>query len=712
MQQVHRISHNDSSILSVAVSSKYIFAGTQTHHITVHDRATYTHQKDLKGHNGAVLSLLLSPDESKLFSSSGDSLVKIWCTTTFECLAIIYSAYDIGDVFSTAYSKKSDTLYLGAQNTSLQWISLKTATKSGFPTRRPNKFFDSVPPERMNNLLEIDKENIVQYAHYSYVYTLLLGTYRGQEVLFTGGGDAAVNIWSLPPKQISSLCQSSDPVLSLAQQEFLYVGHSRGTVAIWDLETNQLLRRIKIDGDVLALGVYGDFLLTAGSTLKVWSGADLIEEIDQKVLCMAQLITGGDDITVWSLPATAAVEENDAFMSALAKFVSFESTCDNYEGCRRAAHFLLNLASDLGAESSLIPTDHNPIVLIKFKGTTEQSILYYGHYDVVGATDGWTTSPWTLTGRDGYLYGRGVSDNKAPILAAIFAAHELTSKPNITFLIEGEEEMGSRGFKEAITKELGHFDQIFLSNSYWLDDHTPCLTYGLRGVIKASITVSNDLPDLHSGVEGGSIREPTVDLVNLLSTLTHDGRVMLPGFYNSVQQDERRFYEDINTRCGRDIENLMNKWCRPSLTIHKITAGTDTVISHSATANISIRTVPDQKDVADTLIAYLHSKFNSSNKLTIEITGASDWWLGSPTSQNYTTLAKLIHAQWNIAPLLVREGGSIPMVKYLEQEFNASAIHFPMGQASDQAHLKNERIRITNLQKGRQIMYDYFLSSK
>jgi di- and tripeptidase len=58
---------------------------------------------------------------------------------------------------------------------------------------------------------------------------------------------------------------------------------------------------------------------------------------------------------------------------------------------------------------------------------------------------------------------------------------------------------------------------------------------------------------------------------------------------------------------------------------------------------------------------------------------------------------------------LIREGGSIPTVPWLEDFFNCPAIHFPMGQSSDQAHLKNERIRLRNLQAGKSIIRNFFI---
>jgi di- and tripeptidase len=127
------------------------------------------------------------------------------------------------------------------------------------------------------------------------------------------------------------------------------------------------------------------------------------------------------------------------------------------------------MLKQLGAtETTLIPNPHagrNPIVLGKFcsRSSKAKSLLFYGHYDIVTATTGsteWTDDAYTLSGRDGFYYGRGVSDNKGPVLAAMFAASDLLRAGvdvNITFLIEGEEECGSKGFADAVkTKKVKH----------------------------------------------------------------------------------------------------------------------------------------------------------------------------------------------------------------------------------------------------------------
>ena len=481
----------------------------------------------------------------------------------------------------------------------------------------------------------------------------------------------------------------------------------------------------------------------------------------------------------------------------------------------------------------MLPTDDpfNPVILAKFRGNPStakkrKKILFYGHYDVVAADDlqgKWLTDPFTLEGIDGYLYGRGTSDNKGPIMAAIFACAELKSQQSlgadIVFLIEGEEECGSRGFAKAVqqSKELiGPVDWILLANSYWLDDRMPCLTYGLRGVIHATVQVESSHPDLHSGVDGSSqLDESLKDLVVLLSKLTGlHGRVEIPGFYEPIPEltvDEKRLYTDItqalvarNPGLGDPVElaaSLMRRWREASLTIHKFqTSGPDnaTIIPRLARAALSLRLVPNQETsaVATALTSYLRSEFqklDSHNRLTVSIDHQAEPWLGDVGNQIFQTLEEAIMEVWgpfdksrreslvssppddsalrvtipkhgsghfaskpspttstalangsvmtpirdaqkgpsvstattggrstskeeqhNIEgqarrkPLYIREGGSIPAIRFLEKEFDAPAAHLPCGQASDSAHLDNERLRLVNLYKSKEIFYRVF----
>lgn len=78
--------------------------------------------------------------------------------------------------------------------------------------------------------------------------------------------------------------------------------------------------------------------------------------------------------------------------------------------------------------------------------------------------------------------------------------------------------------------------------------------------------------------------------------------------------------------------------------------------------------------------------------------------MGNPDSRYFKAAELAIENEWQMKPLYIREGGSIPAVRWLEKFCKAPAIHIPFGQSSDQAHLPNERIRLHNLHAGRRVI--------
>lgn len=447
-------------------------------------------------------------------------------------------------------------------------------------------------------------------------------------------------------------------------------------------------------------------------------------------------------------------------LTTLADFVSYKtvSTHSHFaEDCRKGATFLGSLFKRLGGDVEMLSTEkaHNPVVYATFSSKKASSsrrkrILFYGHYDVVAADEQsgkWTTDPFKMTGLDGYLYGRGVSDNKGPVLAALYAVTDLvqakTLNNDVLFLIEGEEEFGSRGFEEAVRRNrglIGEVDYILLANSYWLDDQVPCLTYGLRGLLLATVSVEAPRPDTHSGIDGSFlVDEPLSDLTRILSQLKGArNRIQIPAFYDGIPplgpEEEARYDEIVQTLARHDgrqetdealKRSLMARWRQPNLTIHRYNvSGPDgSRISSQASANISLRLVPGQEidAVTTNLTDFLNQEFaslQSGNRLRIDVVNKAEPWLGDPNNAIFHTLEQAIVEAWPDRfsgaasrpqrPLYIREGGSIPAIRFLEKEFGAPAAHLPVGCASDAAHLDNERMAIVNLLKAGEIFGKLF----
>lgn len=886
---LHQLKH-DKSILALVLSSNSIYAGTEGGEILVYDLRTYKRRAVIEGHSGSVLGLCISSDERLLLSSAGDRFVNVWDTESLQRIYCIYSTYDVGDIFCVSYSATLQTVYIGAQNTSIQWYDLKERNRrpvpnpTAHPSFREDRFFDSLGPGGIRTPrheedgpthatggrdLEIHRQHIKQYAHYGYVYCMVLAHVhaeeRYQEVLISGGGDGAVKIWALDSTRsgaISELHTLDDPreegesVLSLTVDgSFLYAGRLSGEVNIWDLDTRQLVRSLRCQtDDVLALSVGGGYLFCAGVTGVIEKFNAQCERVagfqahDGRILASAfsghmnrpVYLTGGNDSTIliWDVKdciqarTKAQKTSNEKLIESLRQFISYRTVSSDplYQAdCRRGASHLRNVFKSFGAQTHMIAAPNaewNPIILAKFKGNPTTSsqrkkILFYGHYDVVSAANEkgkWVTDPFTMAGINDYLYGRGTSDNKGPIIAAIYAVAELVQnkalESDITFLIEGEEESGSRGFAQAVRvnkKLIGDVDWILLANSYWLDDHVPCLTYGLRGVVHATVEIKSEHPDLHSGVDGSSLLDESLkDLVTLLSKLTgKHNRIEIPGFYHPVlplSSEEERHYEEItqtllerNPALGDQqelAETLKRRWREASLTIHRFhTSGPEnsTIIPRLARASISLRLVPNQEaeSIAQSLVSFMHEEFgklDSKNTLTVNIDHLAEPWLGDFNNEMYKTLERAITDAWSTEhhssvrrrsstksplspvtaprvlpttsstlangsaspalqptddsspdseteidppslprrprtsssastsaasgsvrkPLYIREGGSIPAIRFLEKEFNAPAAQLPCGQASDNAHLDNERIRVVNLGMAKMIFGKVF----
>ena len=343
------------------------------------------------------------------------------------------------------------------------------------------------------------------------------------------------------------------------------------------------------------------------------------------------------------LPSPCLISLTDELLSALRQFVEYRTVSANprYTAeSHEAVTFLRKRCGAFGATTSVLLAGEGigPILLAKFTASkptaATKTLLFYGHYDVVDAevsSDNWHGNPFSMLPLNGYLYGRGVTDNKGPILAAIYAAADLSQRGelscNVTFLLEGDEEAGSRGFRDTVQTnhdKIGPVDYVLLSNSYWLDDHIPCLTFGMRGVVHATISISNNRPDLHSGMDGKSVQhEPLKDLTVLLAALVGNTgtKITVPGFYDSVDdltESEAREYHNITSALlpgHKEIKNpkefaqsLIQRWRYPNLTVHRIEvpeAKTAVTISGTAKATLSIRIVPSQ--TAEEVAAKLES---------------------------------------------------------------------------------------------------------
>ena len=109
---------------------------------------------------------------------------------------------------------------------------------------------------------------------------------------------------------------------------------------------------------------------------------------------------------------------------------------------------------------------------------------------------------------------------------------------NVKFVIEGEEEVGGANLEAYMAEQANRLscDYAVISDSSQFAPGAPAITYGLKGLAYFELLVQGANRDLHSGTYGGAVANPLNALATILASLKGaDGRIQIPGFYDSVK---------------------------------------------------------------------------------------------------------------------------------------------------------------------------------
>ena len=423
-------------------------------------------------------------------------------------------------------------------------------------------------------------------------------------------------------------------------------------------------------------------------------------------------------------------------LQELLRIPSVSTDSRHAQDVRRAAEWVRKRLRSAGCSKvALHKTPRHPIVYGEWLGARgAPTVLVYGHYDVqpVDPLELWSTPPFEPVVRDGKIFARGASDNKGQFLAHINAleAHLQTQgccPVNVKFLIEGEEEIGSPNLDSFLTKHLRRLacDVAVVSDSAMFAKGLPAICYGLRGLAYLEVQVQGTDRDLHSGSYGGSVINPANALVSLLASLKdNQGRVAVPGFYEKVRRlrpVERKAFAKLphsDTRYKRSIgapelygeagyTTLERIWTRPTLDINGIWSGftgegAKTVIPAEAHAKISMRLVPDQSphEIARKIRAHFKKNAPRSVRVSLrELHGGAAWL--TPTDQPALEAAgRALERAFGRKPVLVREGGSIPIVADFDRRLKVPTVLMGLGLNDDNLHAPNEKMELNNFYGG------------
>ena len=189
-----------------------------------------------------------------------------------------------------------------------------------------------------------------------------------------------------------------------------------------------------------------------------------------------------------------AKERKTDFLRDLERLIAYPSLLD-LENAKEGAPFGPALEDTLAHVLTMAEKDgfktHNIdgyAGIIEF-GEGEEIVGMLGHLDVVPVGEGWTTNPFDMVEKDGYIFGRGVRDDKGPTMAAYYAMKilrdlEVPLNKKIYLIVGCDEESGMRCM--AYYKEHAP-----LPNFGFVPDATFPVVYGEKGILHLKYSIEN-----------------------------------------------------------------------------------------------------------------------------------------------------------------------------------------------------------------------------
>lgn len=382
------------------------------------------------------------------------------------------------------------------------------------------------------------------------------------------------------------------------------------------------------------------------------------------------------------------------------------------------------------------------------------TVLVYGHYDVQppDPIELWESPPFepviktTEIHPDGAIFARGSCDDKGQMYMHVKAFEYMiqsnTLPCNVKFMIEGEEEIGSKSlgwFLERNVEKLAN-DVILISDTGMISNQQPSITTGLKGLSYVEVEVTGPNRDLHSGLYGGAVANPINILAKMIASM-HDenNHITIPGFYDKVIElsveeraemakapfslDDYKKALDLGDVYGEaGYSTPEHTSIRPTLDVNGIWGGytgegAKTVIASKAFAKISMRLVPDQDWEEITQLFKNHFEGIAPKAVKVKVTPhhGGQAYVTPIDSIGYKAANKAYTESFGVPAIPVRSGGSIPIVALFEKILNSKSILMGFGLNSDAIHSPNEHYGIFNYLKGIEtipLFYKYYVELK
>ena len=352
------------------------------------------------------------------------------------------------------------------------------------------------------------------------------------------------------------------------------------------------------------------------------------------------------------------------------------------------------------------------------------TVLSYGHYDVqaAGPLELWDSAPFEPTERDGRLYARGAADDKGNFLPLLHVACELARARelpvHVRFLVEGEEEVGSKSVLERLQTGEDDADCAIVFDSLMVDEATPAITLGTRGLVAAGIEVRTARRDLHSGIYGGAVLNAAHVLIGMLAAVAPDaeGRVRseLAAGVAPVALAERESWDrlppggraiadvgGVEVTAGAGDEYYERTGAATAVDVNMVEVGEPrTIVPSVARGHVSVRIAPGQTAavVGAQLERLLREAAPAGAEVSIdlELSEPALFDAGDPAIQ---LAVGALERACGTTPALVRIGGTLPLLAVLAER-GITSIVSGFALPDDAYHAPNESYRLESLRLG------------
>lgn len=407
----------------------------------------------------------------------------------------------------------------------------------------------------------------------------------------------------------------------------------------------------------------------------------------------------------------------------------------------KAAHWFADKLRAMGVNNvEILPTAGHSVVYGEWLngGSLAPTVLIYGHYDVQSPEplEDWKSQPFEPDIRNDNLYARGSSDMKGQTLASVNAVEAIIKTENlplnIKFLIEGEEEIGSKNLNEFLAAHREKLACDFSLNTDaggMPDAKTPSICYSLRGGASFQLDIYGPSQDLHSGEYGGVIQNPIHVLSKLIADL-HDenGHVTLLGFYDKVRKIDEEEHAELARLPFDDAFLLKHSgapalWgepeysaverigARPTMEVVMFTAGQPkSAIPAKASARFAFRLVPDQdpNDAHQQFRQYLEKHAPPTVKWELEFRGGGYGIITDRKSPEVLAMHVALQTAFGKEPIFQRVGGGIGAVLMFKHTLGIDSVLTGFSLYDDNFHGPNEKLHLPTWKKGMAALVHFF----